>query len=250
MSRSAASATVRVSTPSKTNGRVPPNASGRPMNGTRPNDCMNPKMPHHDAGMRIEPPPSVPSANDSSPSATAAAPPPDEPPLLRVVSNGLRVGPKSTLSHVARNPMTGLLVLPITIAPARSIRSAQMQLTSSVLSRSAGMPPNVAGQPGLKSNRSLIAVGTPCSGPSGAPEATAASASRARARDSSKARCTNALRLGSRSSIRASVASSSSAHESRRSRIARASPAAGIQASSSPITSGAGPGRTTSRARG
>ena len=27
------------------------------------------------------------------------------------------------------------------------------------------IPPNVAGQPGLKSNRSLIAVGTPCSGP-------------------------------------------------------------------------------------
>ena len=43
--------------------------------------------------MRIEPPPSVPSANGSRPSATAAALPPDEPPLLRVVSNGLRVGP-------------------------------------------------------------------------------------------------------------------------------------------------------------
>ena len=28
--------------PSKTNGSVPPNAFGRPMNGTRPNDCLKP----------------------------------------------------------------------------------------------------------------------------------------------------------------------------------------------------------------
>ena len=49
-------------------------------------------------------------------------------------------------------------------------------------SRSAGMPPNVHGQPGLKSNRSLIAVGTPCSGPSSSPAVTARSASRAAAR--------------------------------------------------------------------
>ena len=201
-------------------------------------------MPHHDAGMRTEPPPSVPSANDSMPSATAAAPPPDDPPLLRVVSNGLRVGPNSTLSHVARKPMTGLFVLPITIAPARSIRSAQMQLKSNTCSRSAGMPPYVAGQPGLKSNRSLIAVGTPCSGPSGAPEATAASASRARARASSNAWCTKALRLGSRSSMRAIVASSSSTAESRRSRTASASSMVDIQASSVIVTRVAGPGRT------
>ena len=45
-------------------------------------------------------------------------------------------------------------------------------------SRSAGMPPNVHGQPGLKSKRSLIAVGTPCSGPSSSPAVTARSASR------------------------------------------------------------------------
>ena len=43
--------------------------------------------------MRIEPPPSVPSANGSRPSATAAALPPEEPPVFRVVSNGLRDGP-------------------------------------------------------------------------------------------------------------------------------------------------------------
>jgi hypothetical protein len=84
-------------------------------------------MPHHDAGMRIEPPPSVPSATGTRPAATAAALPPDDPPELRDVSNGLRVGPNSGLSHVPRKPITGLLVLPTMIAPARSIRSAQAQ---------------------------------------------------------------------------------------------------------------------------
>ena len=33
-----------------------------------------------------------------------------------------------------------------------------------------GRPPNVDFHPGLKSNRSLIAVGTPCSGPSWSPD--------------------------------------------------------------------------------
>ena len=77
--------------------------------------------------MRIEPPPSVPSANVSRPSATAPAQPPDEPPVLRAVSNGLRLGPNSGLSHVPRKPMTGLLPLPTMIAPARSTRSANTQ---------------------------------------------------------------------------------------------------------------------------
>ena len=84
-------------------------------------------MPHHDAGMRIEPPPSVPSAKVSRPSATAAAQPPEDPPVLRLVSNGLRLGPKSGLSHTPRKPMTGLLPLPTRIAPACSARSANAQ---------------------------------------------------------------------------------------------------------------------------
>jgi hypothetical protein len=82
--------------------------------------------------MRIEPPPSVPSANGSSPSATAAAHPPDEPPVFLAVSNGLRLGPKSGLSHVPRKPITGLLPLPTRIAPAASARSANAQRASTV----------------------------------------------------------------------------------------------------------------------
>jgi hypothetical protein len=43
--------------------------------------------------MRIEPPPSVPSARGSSPSATAAALPPEDPPVFFEVAKGLRLGP-------------------------------------------------------------------------------------------------------------------------------------------------------------
>ena len=42
VSASAASATVRVSGPSKRNGSVPPKALGREMEGTRPNDALKP----------------------------------------------------------------------------------------------------------------------------------------------------------------------------------------------------------------
>ena len=100
--------------------------------GTRPSDCLNPTTPHHAAGIRADPPPSVASANDTIPSATAAALPPDDPPLLRVGANGLPVGPKSWLSQTPLKPKTGLFVLPSTIAPAASMRSTHEQLKSGV----------------------------------------------------------------------------------------------------------------------
>src|SRR5262245_782207 len=59
--------------------------------------------------------------------------------------------------------MVGEFVLPTRTAPARSMRSAKRQWKLVTWFASARTPPNVAGQPGLKSNRSLIATGTPCS---------------------------------------------------------------------------------------
>ncbi len=54
---------------------------------------FSPTRPQLEAGMRIEPPPSLAWAIGTMPAATAAAEPPLEPPAERSVSQGLRVGP-------------------------------------------------------------------------------------------------------------------------------------------------------------
>src|SRR5262245_20906720 len=87
--------------------------------GLRPRVGLRPKTPQHDAGMRIEPPPSLPCAIGTMRAATAAPEPPLEPPDDRVGSQGLRVGPWATGSVVGAIPNSGVLVLPRTISPAR-----------------------------------------------------------------------------------------------------------------------------------
>jgi hypothetical protein len=61
--------------------------------GTRPKVGFRPATPQNDAGIRIEPPPSDPSASGVMPEATEAAAPPLEPPGVRSRSQGLRVVP-------------------------------------------------------------------------------------------------------------------------------------------------------------
>src|SRR5438477_15395 len=73
---SAASVTLRVIEP--TCATVPKGDSGQA--GTRPNEGLIPKSPVKLQGMRIEPPPSVPTASAPMPEASAAAAPPEEPP--------------------------------------------------------------------------------------------------------------------------------------------------------------------------
>ena len=60
---------------------------------TRPREGFRPTRPQQDAGILIEPPPSLACAIGTIPAATAAAEPPLEPPVERVVSHGLRAGP-------------------------------------------------------------------------------------------------------------------------------------------------------------
>jgi hypothetical protein len=69
-----------------TNGNEPPRLR-------RPKVGRSPKTPHSEAGTRIDPLVSVPSAIGTRPAATAAPEPPDEPPAIRERSCGLRVGP-------------------------------------------------------------------------------------------------------------------------------------------------------------
>ena len=51
---------------------------------SRPRLGLRPTRPQQAAGMRIEPPPSLPCATGTMPAATAAAEPPEEPPGVRV----------------------------------------------------------------------------------------------------------------------------------------------------------------------
>jgi hypothetical protein len=50
---------------------------------------FRPTVPHHDEGMRMEPPVSVPRAAKQSPAATATPEPLDEPPVLLPAFQGL-----------------------------------------------------------------------------------------------------------------------------------------------------------------
>src|SRR5204863_9023423 len=69
-------------------------ASGKqPVIGTRPHVGLKPVTPQHAAGMRIEPPESVPSAASASPVTSAAAEPPLDPPATRSTDNGFGTRP-------------------------------------------------------------------------------------------------------------------------------------------------------------
>src|SRR5690349_17867154 len=86
--------------------------------GVRPRLGLSPNKPQCEAGIRIEPPPSLACAAGIMPAATAAAAPPDEPPLLCSRFHGLRVMPHNLDSVVAVAPNSGLAVLPKITNPA------------------------------------------------------------------------------------------------------------------------------------
>src|SRR5579884_4323574 len=114
-SRSALSATVRASGPYVLSPSHPSSA-GRME--TRPRVGFIPTSPQHEAGMRIDPPPSEPVAHGAIPEATAAAEPPDEPPGVRLGSQGLRVTPLASLAVQGQMVNSGTLVTPMGMAPA------------------------------------------------------------------------------------------------------------------------------------
>src|SRR5215472_12396287 len=125
---SAASATVRVSGPSAVSGSVFPRIGMRPVDGFRPT------TPQQAAGTRIEPPPSEPSARGPTPAAAAAAAPPLEPPEVRVGSQGVPVVPVRWLSVTPSIPYSGVVVLPIKMAPACLSRCQLIASSSGTLS--------------------------------------------------------------------------------------------------------------------
>src|SRR5262245_25953954 len=90
--------------------------------GTRPGDGRKPTMLQKAAGLRSDPPVSLPSASGTIPEASAAAAPPLLPPQVFDRSYGLRVAPKTVLNVCDPEPNSGVLVLPSVIAPAARMR--------------------------------------------------------------------------------------------------------------------------------
>src|SRR6478736_8758514 len=85
--------------------------------------CLIPTTPLQAAGIRVDPPPSVATASGAIPQATATAAPPLEPPLERSALQALRVRPNKGESVRHLLPNSGVVVLPIRIAPAARSRA-------------------------------------------------------------------------------------------------------------------------------
>src|ERR1700689_2328838 len=92
-----------------------------------------PASPVKQHGMRIEPPPSGPSANGVMPAATDAAAPALDPPGVLPRFQGLRVIPVSGLSPTGLQPNSLVVVLPIRMPPAALARSTEGASTGATL---------------------------------------------------------------------------------------------------------------------
>ena len=68
---------------------------------------FSPINPVHEAGIRIEPPISLPLAIETIPLATAPALPPEEPPVFRLGSQGFPAGPNNLESVIFLVPNSG-----------------------------------------------------------------------------------------------------------------------------------------------
>src|SRR5580698_6618140 len=160
---SAASRTVRVIGPATATAENDPSGHS----GTRPNVGLSPTTPDHAAGMRTEPPASVPICSGPNPAAAAEAAPDDEPPGVCSGFHGLRVMPCSGQSPGDFQPYSVVVVLPIGIAPS-AFRPTTLGASSATGAGSDSREPRRVGCP-ARSIRSLIVTGTPSSMPSGRP---------------------------------------------------------------------------------
>src|SRR3954454_3716324 len=152
-SHAAVSETVRLTQPSIA---MPPTISVRSgASDTRPRLGFRPTSPQQEAGILIEPPPSLACAIGTMPAAVAEALPPEEPPGVRDVSHGLRQGPWRSGSETGRIPNSGRFVLPTTIAPAARRRRTGAVWWSGTQS-AIEADPKVVRTPSVTATRSLI----------------------------------------------------------------------------------------------
>src|SRR4249919_1536673 len=134
-SSAAVSATVRPIGP-----LIEKNCSGPGEGETRPREGFNPNVPHHDDGLRIDPPPSEPCEIGQSPATIADAAPPDDPPQLRSRFQGLRPGGYAGGSLTLSGPNSGVTVLPRIVKPARRMRATSSSSRSGMRSAHSSVP--------------------------------------------------------------------------------------------------------------
>jgi hypothetical protein len=108
--------------------------------GIRSGVGRRPTTPQHEAGMRIDPPVSPPSAIEHMPAATAAALPPLDPPGVVPSRHGFCVGGNSVLTVPIEAASSGRLVLPRMAMPADRARATGTASSSAILSRHEGVP--------------------------------------------------------------------------------------------------------------
>src|ERR1700761_4187118 len=142
-------------------------ASGyTPSSGTRPQVVFRPAIPQQAAGIRTEPPVSVPRATSASPAATATAEPLDDPPGSRPGSSGFTGVPDHAFTPLADQHSSVTLVLPTIRAPARRAAATTGPSATAGLACSATTwHPAVVGRPST-SMQSLTASRGPSPGTS------------------------------------------------------------------------------------
>ena len=123
---------------------------------------LNPTTPQNAAGMRIEPPVSLPMDACPNRSATATPEPLDEPPACRAGSQGLQTSPVHGFSPVAPSAISCMFVLANTSAPA----SRRRRTTALSCGGSTGKGARVPAAMGAPSswNRSFTLIHAPSSG--------------------------------------------------------------------------------------
>ena len=142
--------------------------------GTRPNWALIPKIPDRDAGIRMEPPPSVPRAIVVMPAAILAAAPALDPPGVLLRSHGLQVIPVKGESPTALHPNSLVVVLPIKHPPDLKSLSTDGASYRPILLAKALEPEEK--RISFTDIRSFTETGSPCNKPRGAPSITACSA--------------------------------------------------------------------------
>src|SRR5699024_4321969 len=128
--------------------------------GVRPLVGFNPNRLVKDAGIRIDPPPSLAPATGTIPEATAAAAPPLEPPGEKFLCHGLRVAPCRAGSVIFLRATSGVFLYPVNTQPASLNFFTKLEAPCALYDFNSSAP-EVIGSPIIVCPMFFIKIGTP-----------------------------------------------------------------------------------------